>query len=409
MMSSTRAPVRRTLRPRRLDDAHGNPGAVVVGGDYMGLGIARSLGRRGVPVCVIDDERSIARFSRHTTHSLRAADLRHGDRVVDTVLEVGSDLGLDGWVLYPTRDETVAAFSHRRSELSERFRVPTPPWSSVQWAWDKRNTYRKAAELAIPTPGTWYPDTVEQLEGIPARFPLVVKPAVKEHFLYATKAKAWRADTPADLRRLVACASELVEPGEVMVQELVPGDGQQQFAYCAFFRNGQAVASMTVRRLRQHPPEFGRASTFVETVDVPELEDLSQRFLGDIGYYGLVEMEYKLDQREGEFKLLDVNARTWGYHSLGVRAGVDFPYLLYADQLGAPVEQARARPGVRWVRLLTDVPTGLVEIRRGRLSLRAYTRSVLGADVEAVFDRGDPLPGLRELVLLPYLVVKRGF
>ena len=34
-------------------------GAVVVGGCYQGLGIVRSLGRRGVPVCIIDDELSL--------------------------------------------------------------------------------------------------------------------------------------------------------------------------------------------------------------------------------------------------------------------------------------------------------------------------------------------------------------
>ena len=79
------------------------------------------------------------------------------------------------------------------------------------------------------------------------------------------------------------------------------------------------------QRWRQHPPEFGRASTFVETIDLPLLENLSERFLKAINYYGLVELEYKLDPRDGQYKLLDVNARTWGYHSLGQRAGVGFP------------------------------------------------------------------------------------
>ena len=74
---------------------------------------------------------------------------------------------------------------------------------------------------------------------------------------------------------------------------------------------------MTVRRRRQHPSDFGRASTFVETIELPEIEEPSCRFLAAIGYYGLVELEYKRDPRDGVCKLLDVNARTWGYHSLG--------------------------------------------------------------------------------------------
>lgn len=193
------------------------------------------------------------------------------------------------------------------------------------------------------------------------------------------------------------------------MQELIPGDGHEQFGYCALFKEGRALASMVVRRRRQHPPEFGRASTFVETVESPLLEELSERFLRSIEHYGLVEVEYKRDARDGQYKLLDVNARTWGYHTLGARAGVDFPALLFADQTGEPVTPCRARPGVRWVRLVTDLPTAAVELAAGHLGWRAYLGSLARADTEAVFSRRDPLPGLAEIALLPYLAATRGF
>jgi len=189
---------------------------------------------------------------------------------------------------------------------------------------------------------------------------------------------------------------------------MIPGGGEQQYAYCAFFREGGPVASMTVRRRRQHPSDFGRASTFVETISMPELAEPSCRFLAAIGYYGLAELEYKRDPRDGVCKLLDVNARTWGYHSVGGPAGVDFPYLLFRDQIGAPVAEAQAQPGVRWIRLSTDVPNALRDIRAGRLRPGEYLRSLRGVHAEAVFSVRDPLPGLYETVLLPYLAVKRG-
>ncbi|HBW17967.1 MAG TPA: hypothetical protein DEH11_02580, partial [Actinobacteria bacterium] len=52
------------------------PGGIVIGGDYQGLGIARSLGRQGIPVCVIDDETSIARASRFVQKVVRVRDIR---------------------------------------------------------------------------------------------------------------------------------------------------------------------------------------------------------------------------------------------------------------------------------------------------------------------------------------------
>ena len=60
-----------------------------------------------------------------------------------------------------------------------------------------------------------------------------------------------------------------------------------------------------------------------------------------------------------ESKLLDVNARAWGFHILGGACGVDFPYLLYADRLGLPIEPTHAKSGAGWMRLLTDVPTAI--------------------------------------------------
>ena len=385
-------------------------GAVVIGGDYQGLGIVRSLGRQGVPVCVVDDELSISRYSRYASRFVKVAGLRHERVVVDRLIEIGKKFKLQGWVLYPTREELVAAFSRDRAELSELFRVPTAEWSSVQWAWDKRNTYRLASELGIPTPVTHYPQSIDELSALDSLTPpFALKPAIKEHFFYATKAKAWRANSHSELRTLFQKASELVCPGEIMVQELIPGGGTQQFSYCAFFRQGQAVGKMVARRRRQHPLEFGRASTFVETVDVPVLEELSERFLRKIDYYGLVELEYKLDPRDGQYKLLDVNARTWGYHSLGLSAGVDFSYMLYTDQLGMPVTECKAKPGVAWVRTTTDLPAAMVAIFNGDTSLNGYLRSLISCDAEAVFSAGDPLPGLAEVALIPYLAIKRGF
>ena len=385
------------------------PGAVVIGGDYQGLGIVRSLGRMGVPVCVIDDEHSISRFSRYATYGLRVPDLRHEQPTVETLLRIGRSLDLQGWVLFPTRDEIVAALARNRSTLAEIFRVPVPEWETVHWMLDKRNTYQLAKQLSIPFPKTWSPLTEEALDQIDSPFPLVLKPAIKEHFVYATKAKAWRINSRAELRRMFRRASQLMGASEVLIQDMIPGDGRQQFSYCAFFKEGKAIGSMVTRRRRQHPHDFGRASTFVETIDLPALEALSSRFLRSINYYGLVEVEFKLDPRDGQFKLLDINARTWGYHALGTHAGVDFPSLLYRDQISGSVEPCRGRPGVAWVRLLTDVPTGLLDVAAGRLHLGDFWRSLRSYHIEAVFNREDPVPGIVECALIPYLTVKRGF
>jgi predicted ATP-grasp superfamily ATP-dependent carboligase len=266
-----------------------------------------------------------------------------------------------------------------------------------------------AKQLGIPAPETWNPRSLDELRALYPRLPLAVKPAVKENFFYATGAKAWRANTREELDQLFEKARRQIRPEEIMVQEIIPGDGDRQLSYCAFFRDGEVHSSLVATRKRQHPYEFGRAATYVESMEMPEIEELSVRFLKAIDYYGLVEIEFKQDPRDGQYKLLDVNARTWGFHSLGFPAGVDFPYLLFADQVGEPIERSRGKSGVGWLRLVTDVPVAVSGLFLGRLNISSYFESIRRTRVESVFALTDPLPSLGEIVLLPYLIFKKYF
>jgi D-aspartate ligase len=142
---------------------------------------------------------------------------------------------------------------------------------------------------------------------------------------------------------------------------------------------------------------------------LPKLEAMSIRLLQAIDYYGLVEVEFRRDPRDGEFKLLDINARTWGYHSLGTAAGVDFAHMLFEHQMGRPVIPARARIGVNWMRWVTDLPVGMHGLWLRKWGLLDYFKSVSRTNTEAVFDRADPLPSLAEAALVPYHVLTRGY
>jgi predicted ATP-grasp superfamily ATP-dependent carboligase len=382
-------------------------GALVIGGDHPGLAIARSLGKRGIPVYILDDQHSISVYSKYAKRVLRAKDLRDPQHTVDSVLEIGRQHGLRDWVLFPTRDETVMAFSQQRERLSEFFRVTTPEWETTRWAWDKNNTYKLAEELAIPAPRTWNVSSAEELSELYPRLPLAIKPAIKENFFYATGAKAWRAETPEQLQKLFRAAAKQIPFREIMIQEIIPGGGESQLSYCAFFRDGKAHSSLVATRMRQHPREFGRAATYVETTDSPEIEELGQRFLKAIDFYGIAEVEFKRDSRDGQYKILDVNARAWGFHALGPAAGVDFPYLLFADQMGYPVEPARGRAGVGWLRLITDCPVALREMLGGHMTPKSYIQSIRRTKVESVFCPTDPLPSALEFALFPYFAAKK--
>ena len=379
-------------------------GALVVGSDYRALGVVRSLGRHGVPVRVLaaGDDR-LAAFSRY------ARDSREWPEATDERLELLDELAqAEGrrWALIPSADESAAFVSRHHGYLAERLVLTTPPWSVFEWAYDKRRTHELAQAASVGHPWTIYPRDRAELEAAELEFPLILKPALKPELNRFTAAKAWRCD---DLDTLLARYDEgcrLIDPALLMVQELVAGGSAAQLSYAALADRGIVRHALTARRTRQYPPDFGRASTFVETVDAPEIDAPSRRLIEASGFTGLLEIEYKVGA-DGTPLLLDINPRVWGWQSLCGRAGVDFPWLLWLELQGTTCAPVRARPGVRWLRLSTDLPTSLKELFAGRMPVRAYVRSLFPPHEGAIFAYDDPVPGIVELPLLLQTLIRR--
>jgi D-aspartate ligase len=381
-------------------------GALVIGGDYRALGAVRSLGRRGIPVWVLTDEHLLAGVSRYARRRLPWLDAGDAERV-EYLRSLARWHGLDGWVVFPSGDEAAALIARNHETLAERYRLTTPPWEMLHWAYDKRSTNQLAEQTGVDTPWTFQPASREQLAAMDITFPVLLKPAYKQSANAFTNAKAWRVEDRETLLARYDEARRLVDPDTIMVQGLIPGGGESQFSYAALCQGGQVLASITARRTRQYPLEFGQASTFVESIEEPEVERLSRGLLGALCYDGLMEVEFKLDGRDGRYKLLDLNPRIWGWHTLGGKAGVDFTYLQWLLVCGQPVAEQRARSGVHWVRMATDVPAVAVALRRGMLSVGDYVRSLRPPLVTAIFAVDDLGPGLLDGPLLARLAIKR--
>ncbi|HLI78827.1 MAG TPA: hypothetical protein VKV03_02525 [Candidatus Binataceae bacterium] len=372
---------------------------MVLGGDYRALTVVRSLGRHGIPVWVLPEQQRIASKSRY---ALREIPLPRGDEnaQVDFLLAIAEQSGLEGWTLLPTEDPHAAMLARHRSRLEAKFRLIISPWDIVEIAYDKRVTYRVAERLGVACPVTHYPKTRHQLDGLECTFPVILKPAIKEGINRLTRQKAWRIDDRASLLAHYDAACELIDADLIMVQELIPGGGEAQFSYGALCIDGHPLASIVARRSRQYPVDFGRSSSFVETVSAPEVEDIARRMLQSIHYTGLIEAEFKYDRRDNRYKLLDLNPRVWGWHTLAMAEALDFPYFVWrlAQQLEVP--NIRVSPGHRWVRMSTDVMAAAREIINGDLSAASYLRSLRSPLQHAIFATDDLMPFLLEIPMV---------
>jgi D-aspartate ligase len=383
------------------DSGSGAPGALVIGGDYRALSVARSLGRRNVPVWILIDRNfhPLAGASRYVLRSKPWPGDQSELRQVRYLLELAGRHRLRSWTLFPTTDEHAVMLARHQSELSATFRMVTSPLQVVRRAYDKRLAYQLAEELGVEHPRTWYPGSREELERLDCDFPVILKPAFKDVQNSFTWEKAWKVSGRDELLARYDQAAQLIDPQLIMVQELIPGDGTNQFSYGVLALDGEPHGVVVACRRRQYPNEFGRSSSYVETIEQPEVEDAGRRLLAALRYTGLMEIEFKRDPRDGRPKVLDLNPRIWWWNSLSWRAGVDFPHLFWRLSRGESIPQLKTEPGVRWIKMVTDLPAAFEQLRRGRLSPGTYLRSFRRPLEFAVFTRDDPMPALAEIPL----------
>ncbi len=128
-----------------------SPGALIVGGAHVSIAIARSLGRQGVPVWLMANH-PIPKFSRYVERSFPWPGADHANGV-SSIIDVATRYGLKDWVLIAAGDQDMQMIAKNHAQLSAHFRVATPDWNTIQWIYDKRFTYQRAAELASISPG----------------------------------------------------------------------------------------------------------------------------------------------------------------------------------------------------------------------------------------------------------------
>src|SRR5437660_5114156 len=387
------AAVRERIKNREM------PAAVVFNCHITGLAVARSLGSRGVPVIgLARDDNGYGLHSRYTTVAGRCSYPLDDERsFIDLLLEIGGALKQKA-VLFPCLDEWVFAVARHAIELGEYFILPFSDIETVERILDKNLLYRKCEERGIPIPKTFYvgEQTPEQIAS-EISYPCIVKPALQREFTNEFGEKVLRAESREDF--LALCERAGHHP--LLAQEIVGAGVDSFYSLCSYIgRDGEPKGVFVGRKLEQYPPDFGTAC-LVDSRYVDEIVARGVDILKQFGYHGISEVEFIYDDNSGDFKLLDINTRVWKWIGLPIRAGIDLPWLAYADAVYGNVEVAsRQRDGLRWVYLkdyiaLRQARTGGDETtlsRKDWLDLITGQAESNGEIVDAVLASDDPAP-----------------
>lgn len=294
------------------------------------LAATRSLGKRGVKVLAAERTRfTPTAFSRYCHRHLVSPVPADREAYIHWLRRTLAQYPCD--LVVPMDDETMRVVMEHREELEACCRLPLPPAASYRVAADKGLAVRAASAAGLDCPETFLPRSREEVSRLSGnlRYPVVIKP---------------RQSSGSRGIRIVRDRTELTETyaavhqvyPEPLIQEYIP-QGDRYDVCLLFGRNQEVKASFVQKEIRHFPLEMG-PSTVQESVWCPALLKQALDLMRRLPWFGVVEIEFMIDPRDGRAKFMEINPRFWNSLQAAIQAGVDFPWLLYRLALGQEVE-----------------------------------------------------------------------
>lgn len=353
------------------------------------MNLVRPLGLAGVSCAVVAPLGDPTTYSRFVRVVLPWESFsKNLDGLADRLLRFGAAQE-EPPVLFFEEDSHLLFVSRYRERLGEAFRFILPQVALVEDLVDKTRFQPLAERLGLPIPASRRirPCPGSAPVSIDLRFPVVIKPLRRRSpwDLIAGNSKAIELATEKAFRELWPrlASNEM----DLLVQEMIPGPESCIESYHVYVdHRGEIAGEFTGRKIRTYPPSCGH-STALQTTDAEDVAALGRALVRKLDLHGVAKFDFKRDP-DGVLHLLEVNPRFNLWHVLGARAGVNIPAIVYADLTGqSRPPSAKARPGVRWCTL----PSDLFAARAIGLPMWSWLPWVIRCEVTSHINWDDPV------------------
>jgi predicted ATP-grasp superfamily ATP-dependent carboligase len=374
------------LKTARYDIHHGQ------------LGIIRSLGRMSVPVYTVAEHHlTPAGTSRYLAGSFvwNADDLPR-PQMLDALAIIGRQLNKPT-ILIPTDDLGAILIAEESARLRQWFVFPNLSAGMPRNLANKQALYTLCRQVGVPCPNTRCPTSISEVNEFAesARFPIVVKaagrwlnPKLKVSIIHSERelVDVWHRSGSSQTPNL-------------LLQEYIP-HGEDWFFHGYCNAASDCLAGFTGVKLRSFPPHAG-ITTLGRSVTNDVLLHQAETLLKAISYAGIMDLDYRFDKRDRQYKLLDFNPRIGAQFRVFVDDnGLDVARALYLDLTGQTVRRSGQVDRRVFVAEPDDLRASVNYFRQGELSAYAWLYSFKGRKELAWFAWDDPLPFLMVWALL---------
>ena len=359
---------------------------------HGGLGVIRSLGRVGVPVYgVHEGPWAPAASSRYLAgRCFWQPDPDDVDRVLTGLLRLAELIGRPS-VLLTTDDAGAIFLAEHGRDLRRWFLFPDPPPDLPRKLAGKYSLYQACLEFGVSCPRAAIPDSPGAARDFAsgAGYPLIAKLTTPwaGHGLRSTSVVAGQQELDEIYRRCRQYDAGL------MLQEFIPGGPESDWffhGYCD--AHSICQPAFTGLKERSYPASAGLTSRG-RSVANPKLSDEITSLLARLGYRGLLDLDIRLDARDGQYNLLDFNPRLGAqFRVFRDTAGTDVALAAYLDLTGQAIPPAEQLNERTFLVENYDPISALAHWRHGQLSLRSWVSSLREVDEVAWFARDDLRP-----------------
>jgi len=366
--------------------------AVILGDDPInGLGVARNLGRRGVRAYRIGAESDKLFESKYIYLNKIVPDINFcaKDDYITILNELSRLIG-EKPVLFPISDLHVLKVAQYYDELEDNYYLISSNLKSTETLVNKRKFYQSLQEFDVPHPVTFFPqnlsDYIRAAEQI--GYPVYIKPEISQLFSMTYNKKGF---VSRNRRELAENVGRIDSSGlQCIIQEIIPGDAGYMCG-CAGYKHDRKLYSFCYQRVREFPPGFGNGSLLIS---IPSFlgETKLGEYLEQIGYSGIFDAEFKYDHRDGKYKLVEINARSWWQNAHPTRSGINIIELAYKHAIGSLQDHEedlnRYKYGVKWIYLYHD----FYAARKLKMNVFSWLLSLRGERSFAIWAPDDPYP-----------------
>ena len=398
------------------------PVLLLQGSYLVELAIARSLGRHGIPIFLLSrgEKKPLSSFSKFVKGIFFNPDpLVDEEDFTRSLLNFGEELNKKYQrriLLFPTDDGSLLLLARNFAALKRYFVILNDPQEKNILRFSQKiylfQTLRDSG-CSDFLPLTLFCQKEDEVESIKnsISLPCIIKPSEKDiNFSFYEKynSKILLAESEDDLeKKLIELLSE---NHKLLVQELVSHKPGKEISWYGYRSKSGEVFGVTARQVRKSP-QIGGTATFLEAEEIPQIHPYAHRALKALDFWGICEVEFMLDERKTEYKIIEFNPRCWLQLSLATRTGLNLPLLayqeVYKNQLPEPIIYKKGR--TRWIWVKEDFLRAVVRDKNEGVLKRLvrWMPQVLGDCVYAIHSFADLRVSLNRILSLPGRLLKK--